>query len=177
MNTQMFLKITKNIAELKNFSKYEMVISGIGLLPQDIQEYFKKTLIKRNRAIVDIKKNIAKTIIEVHNKKYEKNKNLCYNLTEIASILNIKSHSSIFHYFRIEKKEDELSLFIKKNYIRWIQEKKHPIPSKKGEEKDYYVLINEDEFENLKLTNSRRIKLEDFYQLINFKKREHFIGS
>ena len=177
MNTQMFLKITKNIAELKSFSKYEIVISGIGLLPQDIKEYFKKTLIKRSRAIVDIKKSIAKTILEVHNKKHEKNKDLCYNLTEIASILDIKSHSSILAYFKNEKTEDELSLFVRKNYIRWIEEKKHPIPSKKGEEKDYYVLINQNEFENLNLTNSRRIKLEDFYQLINIKNREHFIGS
>lgn len=177
MNTQMFLKITENIAELKNFSKYEMVISGIGLLPQDIKEYFKKTLIKRNRAIIHIKKNIAKTIIEVHNKKYEMNKELCYSFTEIANILNVKSHASIFHYFKIEKIEDELSLFVKENHIRWIEEKKHPIPFKRGEEKDFYVLIKENEFENLKLNNSRRMKSKDFNQFINLKKREHFIGS
>ncbi len=177
MNTQMFLKITENIAELNTLSKDRLIISGIGILPKDIKEYFKNTLIKRSRAIVDIKKNIAKTILEVHNKKYQRNKDLCYSLTEIANVLDIKSHASVLAYFKNEKLEDELSLFVKENYIRWINEKKHPIPSKKGEQKDFYVLIKENEFENLKLNNSRRIKLEDFYQLINIKNREHFIGS
>lgn len=176
MNTNMFLKITENLAELKVGSKDNLIISGIGILPREIKDYFKKTLIKRSRAIVDMKKNIAKIIIEVHNEKHKRNKELCYNLTEIANVLDIKSHASVLSYFKNEKVDDKLGLFVKKNFIRWINEKKYPMPFQKGEEKDFYVIVKESELENLKLTGSRKIKSEDFYQLINLKKREHFIS-
>ena len=176
MNTKMFLKITENIAELKVVSKDSLIISGLGILSKDLKQYFKKTLIKRNRAIVDIKKNVAKTIVEIHNEKYKRNKDLCYTLTEIANLLDIKSHASVLSYFKNEKLDDELSLFVKGNFIRWINEKKYPMPFRKADEKDFYVLLKENELENLKLTNSRKIKSEDFNQFINLKKREHFIG-
>lgn len=177
MNTQMFLRITENIAERKTISKSDLIISGLGMLPLQVKEYFEKTLIKRSRAIVDMKKNIAKTIVEVHNEKYKNNKDLCYSLVEIANVLDIKSHASVLAYFKKEKKDDELSLFVKKHYRRWIEEKKYPIPFKQGEEKDFYVVINEFELENLKLNNNKKMKKQEFYQFINIKKREHFIGS
>lgn len=176
MNTNMFLKITENLAELKVGSKDDLIISGIEILPREIKEYFKKTLIKRSRAIVDMKKIIAKTIIEVHNEKHKRNKELCYNLNEIANVLDIKSHASVLNYFKNEKVDDELSLFVKNNFVRWIKEKKHPMPFQKGDLKDFYVLIKESELEDLKLTGSRKIKSEEFYQFINLKKREHFIS-
>ena len=176
MNTKMFLKIIDNLTELKVGSKDGLIISGIGVFPIDVKEYFKKTLIKRNRAIVDMKKNIAKTIIEVHNEEYKRNKDLCYTLTEIANLLDIKSHSSILSYFKNEKKDDELSLFVKKNFIRWISEKKYPMPFQKADLKDFYVMIKDSELQGLKLTGNRKINSEDFYLLIDLKKREHFIG-
>lgn len=176
MNTKMFLKITENLAEFKVVAKDNLTISGLDILPKDLKEYFKKTLIKRNRAIVDIKKNVAKTIIEIHNEKYKRNKDLCYTLTEIANVLDIKSHASVLFYFKNQKVDDELSLFIKRNFVRWINEKKYPMPFRKTDEKDFYILLKENELENLKFTSSRRVKSEDFNQFINLKEREHFIG-
>jgi hypothetical protein len=177
MNTEMFLRITKNIADVKMIKKSDLIISGIDLLPLDINNYFKKIPIKRNRAMVDMKKGIAELILNVHNEKYVRNKDLCFTLTEIANILDIKSHASVLSYFKNKKMDDKLSVFVKDNFIRWISEKKYPIPFRQFDKKDCYVLINQNELETLEFTSDKKMKSEHFFQFTNLKKREYFIND
>jgi len=177
MNTKMFLKITENIADSFIVKKENLIISGLGILPEDIKKFFKKTPIKRSRAIIDMKRNVAKTIIENHNKKYRKNKNLIFSLTEIANLLDLKNHATILSYFKNEKTDDNLSVFIRENFVRWISEKKYPIPFNQSDKRDNYVLIKEDELDSLVFTKSNKIKSEYFYKFINIEHKEHFINE
>lgn len=177
MNTKMFLKITENIADLSVISKNNLIISGLGVTAEDIKKFFKKTPIKRSRAIIDMKKNIAKTIIENHNKKYRLNKYLIYSLTDIANLLGLKNHATILSYFKNEKSDDNLSIFVRENFIRWIEEKKYPIPFQHTDRKDNYVLIKESELDNLVFTKSNKIKSEYFHKFINIEQKEHFISD
>jgi hypothetical protein len=177
MNTKMFLKITENVANSNIVNKDNLIVSGTGMKAEELKEYFKKVLIKRSRPIVDMKKNIAKLIVEVHNKKYYYNKDLIYSLTDIANLLDIKSHASVLNYFKNEKTDDKLSLFVKENFLRWISEKKYPIPHQLGDKKDYYVLLKNDEIENIKLTRCNKINSIDFHQFVSLKNREHYISG
>ena len=50
------------------------------------------------------------------------------------------------------------------------------MPFQKGDSKDFYVMIKDSELQGLKLTGNRKINSEDFYLLVDLKKREHFTG-
>jgi hypothetical protein len=177
MNTQMFLKITEHVAKFNVVDKNNLIISGTGIKAEELKEYFKKVIIKRSRPIVDIKKNIAKLIVEVHNKKYSYNKNLIYSLTDIANLLDIKSHASVLNYFKNEKSDDKLSVFVRENFLRWISEKKYPIPYQLGDKKDYYVLLKYDEVKNLNLTRNNKINSIDFHHFVSLMNTEHYTSE
>jgi hypothetical protein len=173
----MFLKITEHVAKFNVVDKNNLIISGTGIKAEELKEYFKKVIIKRSRPIVDIKKNIAKLIVEVHNKKYSYNKNLIYSLTDIANLLDIKSHASVLNYFKNEKSDDKLSVFVRENFLRWISEKKYPIPYQLGDKKDYYVLLKYDEVKNLNLTRNNKINSIDFHHFVSLMNTEHYTSE
>lgn len=174
MNTQMFLKITNKIATIKFPEKEEMIITGIGLYPNEIEEYFKNTPIKRNRMIVDMKKVITQTILQSHNNRYTKFDRYYYTLKNIAKILNLDNHASIINLSKNKKNDDKLAVFVRENYIRLIKEKKHPIPFKREGFINTFILVEESEIPNLILTRSKRAKANYVYEQTRFKNFEYF---
>ena len=176
MNTQMFLKVTEYVAGINIVNKKNLIIAGTGMKPNELRKYFEKVVIKRSRPIIDMKKNIAELITKVHNKKYIRNKDLIYNLNDIGKILDIKSHASILNYFKNEKTDDKLSLFVKENFLRWISEKKYPIPLQLKNQKNAYVMLNEDEINNITLNRYKKIDINEYNQFVYLKNREHYLN-
>lgn len=176
MDKNMFLKITENIKSKSVITKENTLISGLGLLPSEINSYFKKIPIKRNTAYVEIKKIISRKIIQVHNEKYKDKKYLKYKLREIAKLLELDNHSTILNYFKNEKFDDKLASFIRENFVNWIKNKQYPLPYKNLNYQIDYIIVNEDELDVIKLTNDLKITKETFNYYIDIKERQFFIN-
>jgi len=176
MDKNMFLKITENIKSKSIITKENTLISELGLLPSEINSYFKKIPIKRNTAYVEMKKIISRKIIQVHNEKYKDKKNLKYKLQEIAKLVELDNHSTILHYLKYEKFDDKLASFIRENFVNWIKNKQYPLPYKNLICQIDYIIVNEDELDVIKLTKDYKITKKTFDYYIDIKQRQFFIN-
>jgi hypothetical protein len=176
MDKNMFLKITENIKSKSIITKENTLISELGLLPSEINSYFKKIPIKRNTAYVEMKKIISRKIIQVHNEKYKDKKYLKYKLQEIAKLVELDNHSTILHYLKYEKFDDKLASFIRENFVNWIKNKQYPLPYKNLICQIDYIIVNEDELDVIKLTKDYKITKKTFDYYIDIKQRQFFIN-
>jgi hypothetical protein len=176
MDKNMFLKITENIKSKSIITKENTLISELGLLPSEINSYFKKIPIKRNTAYVEMKKIISRKIIQVHNEKYKDKKYLKYKLQEIAKLVELDNHSTILHYLKHEKFDDKLASFIRENFVNWIKNKQYPLPYKNLICQIDYIIVNEDELDVIKLTKDYKITKKTFDYYIDIKQRQFFIN-
>jgi len=176
MDKNMFLKVTENIKSKSAITKENTLISGLDLLPSEINSYFKKIPIRRNTVYVEMKRIISKKIVEVHNEKYKNKKNFKYKLLEIANMLDLVNHSTILHYFRNEQFDDVFTSFIRENFVDWIKNKKYPLPYKNLDNQIDYIIVDEDELDVIKLTNDLKITKETFDYYIDIKERQFFIN-
>lgn len=166
----------QNIKSEFLIKKEDTIIAGLGLLPSEINSYFKKIPIRRNTVYVEMKRIISRKIIEVHNEKYKNKKHFKYKLTEIANMLDLVNHSTILHYFRNEKYDDVFTSFIRENFVNWIKYKKYPLPYKNLENQIDYIIVDEDELDVIKLTSDLKITKETFDYYIDIKERQFFIN-
>jgi hypothetical protein len=176
MDKNMFLKVTENINSKSVITKENTLISGLDLLPSEINSYFKKIPIRRNTVYVEMKRIISKKIVEVHNEKYKNKKHFKYKLLEIANMLDLVNHSTVLHYFRNEQFDDRFTSFIRENFVNWIKNKKYPLPYKNLDNQIDYVIVDEDELDVVKLTNDLKITKETFDYYIEIKERQFFIN-
>jgi hypothetical protein len=176
MDKNIFLKVTENIKSKSVITKENTLISGLDLLPIEINSYFKKIPIRRNTVYVEMKRIISKKIVEVHNEKYKNKKNFKYKLLEIANMLDLVNHSTILHYFRNEQFDDVFTSFIRENFVNWIKNKQYPLPYKNLDNQIDYIIVDEDELDVIKLTNDLKITKETFDYYIEIKERQFFIN-
>jgi hypothetical protein len=176
MDKNIFLKVTENIKSKSVITKENTLISGLDLLPSEINSYFKKIPIRRNTVYVEMKRIISKKIVEVHNEKYKNKKHFKYKLLEIANMLDLVNHSTVLHYFRNEQFDDVFTSFIRENFVNWIKNKKYPLPYKNLDNQIDYIIVDEDELDVIKLTNDLKITKETFDYYIDIKERQFFIN-